>query len=852
MFTLKTPPLRTRLLAWFLLSAIGFAVVVFMSMIVVRDLRLLNSAISDNVQWTLSQAEVEYLEYELHLARAIQDPAPRLRDLRREFDIFYSRVATLRESSVYAPLRQEEVFSSNLDKVHAFLQESVAAIDGPDSDLIRALPALFERAQGIRTNVRMLSTSGLTYFAEDSDQRRTRISVTLFRMAAAVAVLLLALLFLALYLNRLNIQNIRRRSQVVEANKRMKIVTGTALDAVVVSDATGRVLDFNAAAEQIFGYTAQEAIGQDLGALIVPDHFRAAHEAGLKRMRESGEKRVVGKGRVKLEAKRADGQVFPVELAIQSAQTDDGERFIAFLRDISHRVQAEADLVAARDHALAGEKAKTDFLATMSHEIRTPLNGLLGNLALLRDTHLSAKQARYIKNMDTSGKLLLGHISDVLDITKYDAGKLRLRPSEMNISTLLQDIIDNQSGAASANDTSLQWGWVDAPLTWVRADRDRIQHILMNVIGNAVKFTHGGSVRVTAEVDRDAPGGPQLTVTVRDTGIGIDAGQIDRIFDDFMTGDSSYDRDVGGTGLGLGIAKRFVTALGGTIEVESDKGVGSTFRIRLPIDPIAAPAQATRHETGVEAGRSKHVLLVEDNEINRVLAREMLTAAGHRVTEAQNGRIAVDLAEQQHFDVILMDISMPVLDGRGATREIRAGIGPSAHSPIIAVTANAMAEEKQAFLGDGMTDILTKPLTREGLLKAVSDPIAPPPSLSPAETAAAADPVDRATLDDMRDTLGNETQTALLARFVAEADRTLKELSAGDPQDLAETAAQAHKLAGSAGVMGARSLRLALIAVEDAAKRADRAGVASAIAALPAIWAATRPILQAQGGQAEP
>ncbi|GAA6200273.1 ATP-binding protein [Aquicoccus sp. SU-CL01552] len=843
MFTLKTPPLRTRLLAWFLLSVLGLAVVAFMSVTVAKDLRLLNSASSDNVQWTLSQAEVEFLEYELHLARAIQDPAPHLRDLRREFDIFYSRVATLRESSIYETLRRQEDFSTNLDKIHAFLLGTVPAIDGSDADLIEGLPHLFEQARDIRSTVRRLSISGLTHFAAESDQRRTKIAVTLMQMAAVVSILLLALLLLALYLNRLNIQNIRRRSQVVEANKRMKIVTGTALDAVVVSDATGRVLDFNAAAEQIFGYTTEEAIGRDLADLIVPDHFRAAHEAGLKRMRESGEKRVVGKGRVKLEAKRADGQLFPVELAIQSAQTDDGERFIAFLRDISHLVKAEAELVAARDRALAGEKAKTDFLATMSHEIRTPLNGLLGNLSLLRETRLSPKQARYIKNMDTSGKLLMGHISDVLDITKYDAGKLRLRPVEMNISTLLQDIIDNQSGAASANDTTLQWGWVDAPLTWIRADRDRIQHILMNLIGNAVKFTHGGSVRVTAQVDRDAPEGPQLLVTVRDTGIGIDADQIDRIFDDFMTGDSSYDRDVGGTGLGLGIAKRFVTALGGTIEVDSEKGTGSTFRIRLPVEPIAAPAQAAGHETGGEAGRPKHVLLVEDNEINRVLAREMLTAAGHRVTEAPNGRVAVDLAEQQHFDVILMDISMPVLDGRGATREIRAGTGPSAQSPIIAVTANAMAEEKQAFLSDGMTDILTKPLTREGLLKAVSDQAAP----APAETEAVADLVDRATLDEMRDTLGAEAQTALLGRFVTEVDRTLSELSDADPQDLTETAAQAHKTAGSAGVMGAAKLRAALVAVENAAKRADHAGTKTAIKALPAIWAATLPILQVQG-----
>lgn len=843
MFTLKPPPLRTRLLAWFLLSVLGVAVVAFMSVTVAKDLRLLNSASSDNVQWTLSQAEVEFLEYELHLARAIQDPAPHLQDLRREFDIFYSRVATLRESSIYETLRRQEDFATNLDKIHAFLLATVPAIDGSDADLIAGLPGLFDQARDIRSTVRRLSTSGLTHFAAESDQRRTKIAVTLMQMAAVVSILLLALLLLALYLNRLNIQNIRRRSQVVEANKRMKIVTGTALDAVVVSDATGRVLDFNVAAEQIFGYTAEEAIGRDLADLIVPDHFRAAHEAGLKRMRESGEKRVVGKGRVKLEAKRADGQVFPVELAIQSAQTDDGERFIAFLRDISHLVKAEAELVAARDRALAGEKAKTDFLATMSHEIRTPLNGLLGNLSLLRETRLSPKQARYIKNMDTSGKLLMGHISDVLDITKYDAGKLRLRPVEMNISTLLQDIIDNQSGAASANDTTLQWGWVDAPLTWIRADRDRIQHILMNLIGNAVKFTHGGSVRVTAQVDRDAPGGPQQLVTVRDTGLGIDADQIDRIFDDFMTGDSSYDRDVGGTGLGLGIAKRFVTALGGTIKVDSEKGSGSTFRIRLPVEPIAAPTQATRHETGGEAGRSKHVLLVEDNEINRVLAREMLTAAGHRVTEAPNGRIAVDLAEQQHFDVILMDISMPVLDGRGATREIRTGRGPSSQSPIIAVTANAMAEEKKTFLSDGMTDILTKPLTRDGLLKAVSDQVAP----APAETEAAADLVDHATLDEMRDTLGAETQTALLGRFATEVDRTLSELSDADQQDLTETAAQAHRTAGSAGVMGAAKLRAALVAVETAAKRADHTGTKAAIKALPAIWAATLPILRAQG-----
>ncbi len=820
MLSSNGPTFRARLMIWLLLAVTGFAAIVFMSVNVASDLRLLNSASSDNVQWTLSQAEVEFLEYELHLVQALQNSDPDLKTVRREFDIFYSRVKTLRESSLYASLRQVTAFAEHLGLVQAFLDRAVPMIDASDADLTAALPTLLRQSQDTRSNVRSMSNSGLNFFARDSDLRRTNVAVTLTQLAAGVTVLLLALLFLALYLNRLNSLNVLRRSEAVEASKRMNIVTGTALDAVVVSDAKGLVLDFNAAAEQIFGYTARDAIGQSMSDLIVPDHHRAAHEAGMERMRAGGEKRVVGKGRVKLEAKRVGGEIFPVELAIQSAETEQGEIFIAFLRDISHRVRAEQDLVAARDRALAGEKSKTDFLATMSHEIRTPLNGLLGNLALFRDTRLSAKQARYIKNMETSGKLLMSHISDVLDITKYDAGKLRLRPVAMNISTLLQDIVDNQSGAALANDTTLQWGWVGASADWIHADRDRIQHILMNVIGNAVKFTRDGRISVTAEVMDDGNALPDLSISVSDTGIGMDSKLQNQIFDDFMTGDSSYDRDVGGTGLGLGIAQRFVKALGGTIEVESEEGKGSTFHIRFPIELIARPEAGSKLETHRNTGHASHILLVEDNEINRVVAREMLMAAGHTVTEAQNGRVAVDLAEAQQFDVILMDISMPVLDGRSATRAIRAGQGASAQTPIVALTANAMSEEQQAFLSDGMNEILTKPLTREALIRVISGHMASDPKI-------VADLMEPATavvfryIDDMRDSLGVEATQSLLDRFVAEVDDTLEHLKRFETLGLKETADRAHRIAGSAATMGAVDLRMALIEVEQAAKAKD-------------------------------
>lgn len=840
MLQLKPNRLRSRMLVWLLPAVIGFTVVISMSVNVARDLRLLNSAVSDNVQWTLSQVEVEFLKFELHLFEAVQLADPDLVTLRREFDVFYSRVKTLRDSSLYASLRRVEDFAISVGSVQAFLDATVPVIDSGDTQLRAALPALMTQSQLIAPTVRAMSNSGLEFFARESDRRRQNVAKTLTRLAAGVTLLLLALLGLALYLNHLNGVNVRRRAEAVQASKRMNIVTGTALDAVVVSDSGGLVLDFNAAAEQIFGYKARDAIGQSMSDLIVPQHHRAAHEAGMERMRAGGEKRVVGKGRVKLEAKRKNGEVFPVELAIQSADSDDGEIFIAFLRDISQQVRAEEDLMAARDRALAGEKSKTDFLATMSHEIRTPLNGLLGNLSLLLDTRLNARQMRYIKNMDTSGKLLMSHISDVLDITKYDAGKLRLRPVDMNLSTLLQDIIDNQSGAASARNTTLQWGWNGVPIDWIHADRDRIQHILMNVIGNAVKFTHDGNISVTAQIHHHDATTPELSIEVRDDGIGMDAGLQGQIFDDFLTGDSSYGRDVGGTGLGLGIAKRFVSAMGGTIEVESEKGRGSVFCIRFPIEAIAAPQTRPTPERSALPAQCCNILLVEDNEINRVVAREMLIAAGHSVTEACNGAIAIDLAGVTRFDLILMDISMPVLDGRSATRAIRAGSGASAQTPIVALTANAMAEEQQAFLSDGMNDILTKPLTREALIGVISGHVHP--ELTPSSPQMAdASLMDVRHIAQIEESLGTVATQLLLDRFVAEVDAMVHDWNGAPLSDLSNVAERAHRAAGSAATMGAVALRMALFDIEHAAKGGDLKAAQAAMDAMPSIWAATRP-----------
>lgn len=807
---------------------VAVAAIALLTYNVSREIRLLSSARSDNVQWALAQTQVEFLEF---VQQVNKDPVD-LALLRQEFDVFFSRVTTIGQASVFEDLRADPASSKLLDELIVFLDHSVSIIDADDDDLIARLPELTSTTSEIRPVVRSLGNSGLELFAQAADDQRVEVARTLKQLAFALAALIGILTMAIVYLNRLNARIYRREREVQQTATRMQKVLSTSLDGVIICNSNGAILKFSPAAEEIFGHLEQDVLGREIGSVIVPDHMRNAHDAGMERMRAKGEKRVVGKGRVKLEAKHSDGSIFPVELAIQEATTEEGDIFIAFLRDISQSVADEAELVAARDKALASEKMKTDFLSTMSHEIRTPLNGLLGNMNLLRDTTLDTNQDRYVGYMETSGRLLMSHISDVLDITRYDAGKLNTRSEPVNISALLQDIIDNQGSTAIKNETSLAWAWSGAKVDWVSSDHDRLQHVMMNLIGNAVKFTKRGEVTVSienvGESDRAI-----LLIKIADTGPGMTDELAERVFDDFVTGNTAYDRDVGGTGLGLSIAKRFVNALGGEIGVDSVVGKGSTFWVELPVNKAEPPEDTQDEVIALLPGKSLNVLLVEDNEINRIVAGEMLLAEGHTVVEAHDGRQGFDLAQATKFDLILMDISMPVLDGRAATRMIRSESGASTDTPIIALTANAMAEEQEEFIKDGMNGILTKPLSREalrGLLRQTQ-----------ASTKDEGAPlVNHSHSAETRDALGEETFVKLRSRFVGEVEELHAWFGSDEVQDFLEVASRSHKVAGSAAVFGADQLRETLKAIEISAKKGDSQAIKEQISALGPIWLRTK------------
>lgn len=793
--------------------------IAFLAWNVTRKIEELSSASSDNVQWSLSQTEVEFQEFSSRI-RVGAD----LTGIRRRFDIFYSRINTVSQAQVFEELRADDDFRATLQNIQDWLETTVRYIDSTDVELTRSLPRVAGLVQDIRPDVRKLSLSGLKIFAQNADRQRADVALTMTELALALAVLIGALGLSVLYLVRLNKRiRLQERAQR-QTGTRMNTVINTSLDGVIVSDDRGRIVEFSPAAEDIFGHRAADVIGHELGKIIVPDHLRAGHDKGMERMRQGGEKRVVGKGRVQLEAKRADGSIFPVELAIQSAVTEDGEIYIAFLRDITEQKAGEAELVDARDKAIAGEKSRSEFLATMSHEIRTPLNGLLGNLSLLRDTTLTGKQDTYMRNMETSGRLLLSHVSDVLDITRYDSGKVSVNLEPMNVSDLLQDIIDSQSGMASTQETTLDWGWDGPAQHWITSDSDRLQHVLMNLIGNAVKFTKRGRVSVTVSWHSD-----EMTFEIEDTGAGIPEDLQDRIFDDFVTGNAAYDREVGGTGLGLSIARRFVDVLGGEILVASELGLGSTFRVVVP----AKAAEATPKLDNLVERRAViaplRVLVVEDNEINRFVVREMLQADGHEVKEAHDGQQGVDMAAAERFDLILMDISMPVLDGRSATRHIRQGSGASRNARIVALTANVMPSEREDFLAQGMNGVLTKPLRKSDLRTVLGHQEATAPS----ETSVLIDHEHNA---ETYEVIGAENYPKLLARYSAEAETFIEWLQGDARLDRNDIADEAHKIAGNAALFGATAFRDTLVLIERSAKAGEDAAVMAAIATLPDIW----------------
>ncbi len=492
-------------------------------------------------------------------------------------------------------------------------------------------------------------------------------------------------------------------------------------DGFLLCDAEDRVTVWNERYLEMFPWLRPviavgvpfERLAEVGAAALVPDSGNPATDAAQRDAWMHMRLSLHRSGHGMYDQELASGMVIHV---IERRTPDGG--VVSVFRDVT---AAERELSRAKAQAEAANLAKSQFLAAMSHEIRTPLNGVLGINSLLLKTELTREQRGYARTIRASGKSLLALINDILDLSKIEAGRMELVPADFAPAKLVDEVVASLSARARQKGLSLTLHVAaDLPDALV-GDAGRLRQVLFNLIGNAVKFTERGSVLV--DVDQRPLGDErcELRIAVRDTGIGIAPDVLPRLFERFTQADSSTARRYGGSGLGLAISREIVGLMGGRVSVETNVGVGSTFRITLPLalgDSRRVASDDTQLEVPADMAALR-VLVAEDNPVNQVVVSAMLEKLGHSCDIVPNGRDAIEQVQAVHYDVVLMDIQMPEMDGVTAARGIRALPGPAARTPIIALTANAMVEDRNTYLGAGMDDYVSKPVNSKQLSAAL-------------------------------------------------------------------------------------------------------------------------------------
>jgi len=517
-----------------------------------------------------------------------------------------------------------------------------------------------------------------------------------------------------------------RTAQLRQSEERTRKIIATSLDAVVLMDAHGMILDWNPRAEEVFGWPSTEAIGRPIAPILFPPGSNTVDHDSFWRFLRSDHSRVLSL-RMEMMAIDRAGKNFHVEMAMGAMRLGEHQVFSAFIRDIGDRKQNEDEMRTAKDAAEAASRAKSAFIANMSHEIRSPMTAILGYTDLLLDDSRTREEKKsHVQVIRRNGMHLLQLINDILDISKIEAGKLCVEKVDCDLPQLAAEI------ASMIRPKILEKGLDfrlvcdgEIPRT-IRTDPLRLKQILANLLGNAVKFTLRGMItlRISCQMHED---GSTILFDIADTGVGMTDEQMKRIFNPFTQADETTTRRFGGTGLGLTISKRLAKMLGGDITAESTSMLGSIFHATIdggdlrgvPMvadagESFATPADDEESESGLKLRLTGRILLAEDGQDNQLLISLLLRDAGAEVTVADNGRMAVNLATSQPFDLILMDMQMPELDGYAAAGELR-DLGMTI--PIIALTAHAMAGDREKCIQAGCTDYLTKPIEHDSMMR---------------------------------------------------------------------------------------------------------------------------------------
>jgi PAS domain S-box-containing protein len=595
----------------------------------------------------------------------------------------------------------------------------------------------------------------------------------------------------------------------------LMLAVESAPSGLLILDSDGKIQSVNRAVEKLFGYSRTELAGCSVEALL-PERL------GSRRLgnREAGNGGETGQAMVVNDVLglRKDGAEIPLQVFLNRIETDTGERILCTIIDIAERVRYQEQLELAKHAAESANRAKSDFLARMSHEIRTPMNLIMGMNALLLESPLNDKQRQHVEISYRNVRRLLRLINGILDLSKVEAGKLTLQASPFDLDEVLKECAATMSSAIEQKrlhcEMSIDPG---VPRYWI-GDAERLQQVLLNLIGNAIKFTARGEIKVIVRSESGQPGQPGLRFEVTDTGCGVPPDKSAMIFEAFQQAEGSMDRPYEGTGLGLAIARTLVEMMSGAIWLDPAPRSGSKFVFTVFFSPATQAAVANRKTAATSAGAERalksgsRILVVEDNPENTILLRAYLENLPLELDFASNGAEAVAKRRDRNYDLVLMDIQMPVMDGYRATREIRAwekvkGLPPV---PVVALTAHALDGAYADSLNAGCDSHLTKPVERHELIAAIAKfakrPAAPKPSIP--------DPI--AAL-----------RPAFLAKRALDLAKMRNALAAGD---FASIQTIGHNCKGTGAGYGFPDISRVGAAIEQAAKASSSSDLEEALA----------------------